>query len=166
MHVQPKPMFAHLKIEKKEEPLPIPFELPINYPKDVMEELSHNRLSGKARAKFKPKTLPCLPRFPVPPVLPKSEDDASYTRHLKRLQLEGKKPSPDKHVVTTLMDVTYPLRRHEILEKPKRIAEMLKIYPPLKNIEQVHIYTMCKKINIYDIHLRFSKNLIACLKKK
>ena len=49
MHVQLKPMFALLKIEKKEEPLPIPFE---NYPKDVMEELSHNRLSGKARAKF------------------------------------------------------------------------------------------------------------------
>ena len=52
MHVQPKPMFAHLKIEKKEKPLPIPFKLPINYPKDVMEELSHNRLSGKARTKF------------------------------------------------------------------------------------------------------------------
>ena len=50
--MQPKPMFAHLKIEKKEEPLPIPFELPTNYPKDVMEELSVNRLSGKARAKF------------------------------------------------------------------------------------------------------------------
>lgn len=51
--MQREPMFAHLKIEKKiEEPLPIPFELPINYPKDVMEELSHNRLSGKARPKF------------------------------------------------------------------------------------------------------------------
>ena len=87
----------------------------------------------------KPKISPCLPRFPVPPVLPKSEDDASYTRHLKRLQLEGKRQSPDKHVVATLMDVTYPLRRHEILEKPKRIAEVLKVYPPLKNIKQVSI---------------------------
>ena len=27
LYMQPKPMFAHLKIEKKEEPLPIPFEL-------------------------------------------------------------------------------------------------------------------------------------------
>ena len=107
---------------------------------------SKAHLESLIPAAKKPKTSPCLPRFPVPPVLPKSEDDASYTRHLKRLQLEGKKPSPDKHVVTTLMDVTYPLRRHEILEKPKRIP---KIYPPLKNIEQVHMYTMCKKIATY-----------------
>lgn len=92
----------------------------------------------------KPKTSPCLPRFPVPPILPKSEDEASYARHIKRLQLEGKKLSPDKHVIATLMDVTYPWRRHEILEKPKQIIEVLKFYPPLKNIEQVYIlYAMC-----------------------
>lgn len=83
----------------------------------------------------KPRTSPCLPRFPVPPTLPKSEDEASYARHIKRLQLEGKKLLPDKHVITTLMDVTYPLRRQEILEKSKRIIEMLKVYPPLKNIK-------------------------------
>jgi len=50
---QPTPMFSHLKLEKKvEEPLPIPFDLPKNYSKDVMEELRQNRLSGIARAKF------------------------------------------------------------------------------------------------------------------
>ena len=47
--------FTHLKIIKKpkvEDPLPIPFELPHNYPQDVMDELKENRLSGRARAKF------------------------------------------------------------------------------------------------------------------
>jgi len=65
-------MFAHLKIEKREEPLPIPFELPRNYHKDVTEELSHNRLSGKARTKFiasvcsaifKYKSFPTTPEY-------------------------------------------------------------------------------------------------------
>ena len=45
----------HLKIVKKpkaEDPLPIPFELPRNYPQNVMDELKQNRLSGRARTKF------------------------------------------------------------------------------------------------------------------
>ena len=47
--------FTHLKIVKKpkaEDPLPIPFELPCNYPQNVMDELKQNRLSGRARPKF------------------------------------------------------------------------------------------------------------------
>ena len=47
--------FSHIKIikeRKAEKPLPIPFELPHNYPKEVMDDLKLNRLSGGARAKF------------------------------------------------------------------------------------------------------------------
>ena len=47
--------FTHMKIVKNpkaEEPLPNPFELPCNYPQDVMDELKQNRLSRRARAKF------------------------------------------------------------------------------------------------------------------
>lgn len=98
-------------------------------------------------ASKKPKISQCLPRFPVPPVLPASEDDASYARHIKRLQLEAKKPSPDKQVIATLMHLTYPLRRHEILEKPKPIVEILKVYAPLKKVEQVHVYACYICIN-------------------
>ena len=89
----------------------------------------------------------CLPRFPVPPVLPASEDDASYARHIKRLQLEWKKPSPDRHTISTLMDLTYPLRHKEIVEKPQQIVEILKVYAPLKKIEEV-CYTICMKISL------------------
>ena len=40
------------KEHKSEKPLPIPFELPHNYPKEVMDDLKQNRLSGGARPKF------------------------------------------------------------------------------------------------------------------
>lgn len=78
-----------------------------------------------------------LPKYPVPPKISLSEDDASYGRHVKRLQLEAQKPSPDKQTVRTLMNVTYPFRRNEILEKGMEISEVLKMYPPLKKIDQV-----------------------------
>ena len=41
-----------VKEQKSEKPLPIPFELPHNYPKEVMDDLKQNRLSGGARSKF------------------------------------------------------------------------------------------------------------------
>lgn len=51
--------FSHLKKfesvvakRKVEKPLPIPFELPHNYPAIVMSELQADKLSGKARSKF------------------------------------------------------------------------------------------------------------------
>ena len=40
------------KEQASEKPLPIPFELPHNYPKEVMHDLKQNRLSRAARAKF------------------------------------------------------------------------------------------------------------------
>lgn len=46
--------FTHLNktLKKLEKPLPIPFDLPYNYPPVVMSDLAKNRLSGKARTKF------------------------------------------------------------------------------------------------------------------
>ena len=47
--------FSHMKIikeQKTEKPLPTPFELPCKYPKEVMDDLKLNRLSGRSRAKF------------------------------------------------------------------------------------------------------------------
>ena len=41
-----------IKEQKAEKPLPTPFELPRNYPKEVMDDLKLNRLSVGARAKF------------------------------------------------------------------------------------------------------------------
>ena len=75
-------------------------------------------------------------RCPVQPKILPSEDLASCQRHVKMLQLESQKPSPDKHTIRNLMDLTYRLRRQEI-EKGMEITAILKVYPPLKKIDQV-----------------------------
>ena len=47
-----------------------------------------------------------FPRYPVAPTIPPSEDEASCVRHIKFLQLEYQKVSPDKYTINTLMDRT------------------------------------------------------------
>ena len=75
-----------------------------------------------------------LPRYPIPPKIALSEDNASYQRHIKMLQSEAQKTSPVKRTIMSLMSLTYPFRRQEILEKGMEIANILKIYPPLKKL--------------------------------
>ena len=49
-HIQPK--LATTSRRRLEKPLPMPFELPHNYPAIAMADLEHGKLSGKVRAKF------------------------------------------------------------------------------------------------------------------
>ena len=88
----------------------------------------------------KPK-LQHFPKYPEAPAIPPGEDEASCARHIKLLQLEHQKPSPDKHVVATLMSRTFAFRRREIIEQPKPIPQILKTYPSLKKAEQVCSYS-------------------------
>ena len=81
-----------------------------------------------------------FPRYPVAPTIPISEDEAACVKHIKFLQLEYQKASPNKHTINSLMDRTYPFRRQEILKCPKPIQQILKVYPPLKKIDQVFNY--------------------------
>lgn len=78
-----------------------------------------------------------FPKYPEAPAIPPGENEASCTQHIKLLQLENQKPSPDKHAVATLMSSTFAFRRREIIEQPKPIPQILKTYPSLKNVEQV-----------------------------
>ena len=100
----------------------------------------------------KKQKLKHFPNFPEAPAIPPGEDEASCVRHIKLLQLEHQKPSPDKHVVlehqkpspdkhvvATLMSRTFAFRRREIIEQPKPIPQILKTYPSLKKAEQVRI---------------------------
>ena len=87
----------------------------------------------------KKQKLKHFPNFPEAPAIPPGEDEASCARHIKLLQLEHQKPSPDKHVVATLMSRTFAFRRREIIEQPKPIPQILKTYPSLKKAEQVRI---------------------------
>ena len=92
---------------------------------------------GKKASPVKKPKLQHFPKYPVAPVIPPGEDEASCARHIKLLQLEHQKPSPNKHIVATLMNRTFPFRRREIIEQPKPITQILKNYPPLKKAEQV-----------------------------
>ena len=81
-----------------------------------------------------------FPNFPEAPAIPPGEDEASWARHIKLLQLEHQNTSPDKHVVATLMSRTFAFRQRDIIEEPKPIAQILKTYPLLKKAEQVRSY--------------------------
>ena len=53
-----------------------------------------------------------MPDTPPPIcILPTGEDTASQQRHLKVIQSELKKVSPNKQVVKELMKHTFPIRR-------------------------------------------------------
>lgn len=73
---------------------------------------------------------------------------ASHLRHIKVLQQEEKKLSPNKRIITDLMVRTYPLRRKEIMEDPQPIQQLFITYPSLKRSEQVKIQTfMVSELN-------------------
>jgi len=81
-------------------------------------------------------------KYALFPVIPPGEDEAAYLRHIKKLQLEYQKASPDKHVAAVLMSRTYPFRRKKILEEENAVSEILKLYPPLKKSEEVLCVTL------------------------
>lgn len=119
--------------------------LPKGYLVEAMRDKMKNIRNVKPRTKRPPNAespptkqqkIQYLPRCPVQPKILPSEDLASCQRHVKMLQLESQKPSPDKHTIRNLMDLTYRLRRQEI-EKGMEITAILKVYPPLKKIDQV-----------------------------
>ena len=123
--------------------------LPKGYLEEAMRDKMKNIRNVKPRIKRPPNAesppqatkqqkIQYLPRRPIQLKIPPSEDIASCQKHVKMLQLESQKPSPDKRTIKNLMDLTYPLRRQEIC-KGMEISAILKVYPPLKKIDQVAI---------------------------
>lgn len=76
---------------------------------------------------------------PNPPVLQQSNADSSaeYEANLKTLQKEGEKHNPNKMLVMDLMKKTFYMRRQSILKGPTSVASLLKIFPFLRNYDQV-----------------------------
>jgi len=68
---------------------------------------------------------------------PVGEDNASHMRHIKVLQMEERKVSPDKNVISDLMKRTFHYGRQEIIEEPKMVQQLIKVYPSLKRSNQV-----------------------------
>jgi len=93
---------------------------------------------------------------PNPPALQLSREYADYSKthgqSLKALQEEEEKLSPNEEVVANLMKKTFFIRRRSILKckAPISVANLLKIYPSLRNCNQVSVHT--EMFNIIDLH--------------
>ena len=93
------------------------------------------------------KKKPFKPQYPSYSMSPEqsapaAEDEASHLKHVKKLQLEERKVSPDRNVVADLMNRTFHLRRCEILKQPQLIQQLLKTYPSMKRCDQVCSYSL------------------------
>jgi len=70
------------------------------------------------------------------------DDPRTHEYNLKALQREEEKQNPNKEVVMDLMKKTFFIRRQNILKlkAPISVANLLKIYPSLRNYNQVSTY--------------------------
>lgn len=79
---------------------------------------------------------------PQSPVLRKASNNCNndlkaHKRNLMILQEEEEKLNPNKEVVMDLMKKTFFIRRQNILKAPASVPNLLKIYPSLRNCDQV-----------------------------
>ena len=68
------------------------------------------------------------------------EDDASFSRHLKVLQAEFRKPKPNVMVVNELMNITFEHRLNDIKENQLPLHHIIEKYPFLQREDQVCSY--------------------------
>lgn len=83
-------------------------------------------------------------------LLPSGEDEDTINRHRVRLQQMYKESEPDKIGVRELMKLTFSDRRNLVVSmvqdgygerKPRPIAEIVELYPFLRDSEEVSHFT-------------------------
>ena len=70
---------------------------------------------------------------------PAGEDEVSFARHNQRLRAESVKECPNRGVVQELMKVTHFFRREDIDNNQRKVVDLLRDYPFLKNEEEVSL---------------------------
>ena len=66
------------------------------------------------------------------PSIPAGEDEVSFQRHNRVLKAEFSKTRHNKQIVSELMNVTFSMRRADILQSPCDIIKILEKYPFLQ----------------------------------
>lgn len=66
------------------------------------------------------------------------EDEKSFARHNKALSTESLKSKPNLQLVEELMNLSYKMRRVDILDNPCDLSSLFEKYPFLKNEKQVN----------------------------
>ena len=80
---------------------------------------------------------PGINRVLEKPNIPLGEDENSFSRHNQKLKKEYKKRHPNMTLVDELMDVSFSMRRRDLLDNPCDITTVFANYPCLQNPEQV-----------------------------
>ena len=75
------------------------------------------------------------------------EDEVSFQRHNKALQLEYKKTRPNPQVVRELMTTTFAMRRADLLSKAYDVLTVFEKYPFLNDVDQVLCCYVCTSVN-------------------
>ena len=83
--------------------------------------------------KGKPGRKKLIPKTSMIPGIPDGETTDTLEEHKRQLQQSCCEGSPDLKTLHVLMDVTFPLRRRDILTNNLRVWKVLKEYPPFEN---------------------------------
>lgn len=73
------------------------------------------------------------------PKLPQSETPDTICAHIEFLKAECKKKNWNRDKVNTVMEITFPHRRHYIVMQEPSITEVLSEYPALIDKQQASI---------------------------
>lgn len=103
---------------------------------DTEEDSSHD--SNEPPRKKVKKEYKQFPQFTTEPPIPPGEDECSNSGNQKMLLMEEKKVTPNLRTISVLMARTFAFRRRSILQEPKPLKDILKTFPSLKRIDQVH----------------------------
>ena len=103
---------------------------------------SKTRQIYKAPASRKRGSFVFTPRPPeLQPPADYDDSSATYEMNLRMLQVEEKKPNPNRETVMNLMEKTFFIRRQTILKAPTSVSRLLETFPSLRNHIQVSMYT-------------------------
>ena len=92
-------------------------------------------LALKKRATYNSHSGPKCKRIKLD--APPSGDEASFARHNQKLKSEHTKVHPNKAVVQELMRVTFEMRRNDIVNNAKHVAQIMEEYPFLKSPDEI-----------------------------
>ena len=87
------------------------------------------------------------------PSVPAGEDEVSFQRHNRVLKAEFSKSRHNKQIVSELMNVTFPMRRADILLSPCNINKILKKYPFLQTdfVSTSSLFKLSIHVNHFSI---------------
>ncbi|XP_041484267.1 uncharacterized protein LOC121430903 isoform X3 [Lytechinus variegatus] len=116
-------------------------------------------MESAAKQPAKPKFPPMFGLQNYLPERPKSEDPLTIKAHIEWLAVESKKKRPDFKEVTQRMDLTFPDRRHEIVEGGASSTVIKEKYPWLFMPEADEFLAEFRRIHGEDLITLFHQGL-------